>query len=179
MVSFNNPFLPVLAFLSMVLVQPSLGQSKHDKIWRFSDTGIDFNQTPPALLPKTYQRYTVYANICDENGKLVFFTNGNTVWNANEEVMTNGTGLDGHLGNYIQHVIIVPHPGIKDFYYIFTISDEFWYHTVLYHEVDFRSNPSGEVDSKNNVLGNQKLLVKINALHVEKENIYWVIVEGS
>lgn len=180
--SFPFLFNATVLFAVVIVLSSAeiaLAQSKRTNVWKFSDTGIDFNQTPPALLPRTEQLYYTYSSICDENGKLIFYTNGRTVWNANEEVVANGTGLDAHISNYYQQVIIVPHPAINDSYFIFTITDEFWYHTVLYHEVDFRSNRNGEVVSKNNLLGNEKLLVKISAIYVADENKYWVIVHGS
>ncbi|MFH1051948.1 MAG: hypothetical protein V1779_13585, partial [bacterium] len=65
------------------------------------------------------------ASISDANGNLLFYTDGVTVWNKKHLIMENGTGLLGnntppdyyHLSNY---TLIVPQPGKKFIYWIFT-----------------------------------------------------------
>jgi hypothetical protein len=71
--------------------------------------------------------------------------------------MPNGIGLDAHLGNLPQQMIIVPKPKSLYEYYFFTITDEFWFHKLYYHEVSFMDNPLGEVTLKNNLLNANKL----------------------
>ncbi len=50
-------------------------------------------------------------------GALLFYTNGQTVWNRNHEVMLDGTGLSGDPST--SQTIIVPAPGNPFVYYIF------------------------------------------------------------
>ena len=57
------------------------------------------------------------ASISDNDGNLLFYTDGITVWNRNHEVMPNGTGLFGS-NTVSQSVIIVPKE--EDQYYIFS-----------------------------------------------------------
>ncbi|WP_162054401.1 gliding motility-associated C-terminal domain-containing protein [Pontibacter pamirensis] len=177
-ISGYYPFLFFVLFLGIQHV--CFAQSKKANVWAFGyNAGIDFNQTPPVPIHTSAIQVNATATICDEEGNLLFYTDGRRVWTAQHEIMVNGTGLDAHDGNISQQVIIVPKPGSSTQYYIFTISDDFWDHKVLYHEVDFTSNPSGEVSSKNNNLGSHKLLVKITAvLHADKKRV-WVLVQGS
>ncbi len=51
-------------------------------------------------------------------GELLFYTNGETVWNANHDTMMNGVGLNGNQ-NASQGALIVPHPINDQQYYIF------------------------------------------------------------
>ncbi|MDO5510847.1 MAG: T9SS type B sorting domain-containing protein [Weeksellaceae bacterium] len=60
------------------------------------------------------------ASIADSEGNLLFYTDGSTVWNANHEIMQNGTGLLGDASS-TQSAIIVPKPGDLQRYYIFTV----------------------------------------------------------
>lgn len=59
------------------------------------------------------------SSITDENGNLLFYTDGVTVYNREHKVMPNGKNLKGHISSY-QSCVIIPKPGSKLFYYIFT-----------------------------------------------------------
>ncbi|MHA1342163.1 MAG: hypothetical protein ACTSO2_19505, partial [Promethearchaeota archaeon] len=63
------------------------------------------------------------ATISDKFGHLLFYTDGITVWNKNHRVMKNGEGLFGHVSS-TQSAIIIPNPGKKNQYYIFTVDAE-------------------------------------------------------
>ena len=62
------------------------------------------------------------ASICDASGKLLFYSNGQKVWDSTNTIMPNGSGIMGHAGlSCTQGVAIAPvfgHPN-KDF--LFTI----------------------------------------------------------
>ena len=57
--------------------------------------------------------------ITDDKGQLLFYTNGETVYNRFHEVMLNGTGLNGNE-SAAQGALIVAMPGNDSLYYIFT-----------------------------------------------------------
>lgn len=93
------------------------------------------------------------ASVSDQDGNLLFYTNGETVWNNLHQIMVNGTGLMGHQSS-AQGVIIVPRPGHPDNYYIVTINGLTGDKKGLYYsEVDM-SNGVGFVvaANKNTVL---------------------------
>jgi hypothetical protein len=59
---------------------------------------IDFNQSPPAVrydaaAPQVFSQQL--ASICDKNGHLLFYTDSQTVWNKQNQVMPNGTDIGG------------------------------------------------------------------------------------
>jgi gliding motility-associated-like protein len=110
----------------------------------FPGTGINFNNSPITQIDAagTYGVYTGImstgtASIADKNGKLLFYTNGNIVWDKDNNVMDNGWGINdnGAPPYYLQQgtwgttessfsfdgVAIVPMPGHSSKYYIFCI----------------------------------------------------------
>ncbi|WP_430409037.1 T9SS type B sorting domain-containing protein [Kordia sp.] len=89
--------------------------------WFFGiNAGLDFNSGTPTLLGNS-QVNTLEgcSTISDENGSLLFYTDGVTVWNRLHEIMSNGTDLIGSFSS-TQSSIIVPSPGNPTIYYIFT-----------------------------------------------------------
>ena len=64
------------------------------------------------------------ASVSDANGNLLFYTDGITVWDKNNNVMTGGTGLLGspNVPYDKQSLIIVPKPLNQTLYYIFYAS---------------------------------------------------------
>lgn len=67
------------------------------------------------------------ASVADRStGTLLFYTNGIEVWNAQNQIMPNGTGLlSGASQSASQGVIIVPQPGSVSRYFLFTVDEEF------------------------------------------------------
>lgn len=90
-------------------------------IWYFGQyAGLDFNSgSPVALTDGALYTREGCATISDQNGNLLFYTDGVTVWNKLHQVMENGTGLRGHFSSS-QSALIVRKPGVDSLYYIFT-----------------------------------------------------------
>lgn len=110
----NNLFDCIDASCSCTRCSP-----KHANNWYFGlNAAITFNTSPPSVIT-TSQMYQneATASISDANGRLLFYTNGITVWNRNNQVMPNGTGLIGDGSS--TSCLIVPHPGNSALYYIF------------------------------------------------------------
>lgn len=90
--------------------------------WAFGNKfGIEFGEH---VIPDTVQGRQLCtsegcANVSDCNGEMLFYTDGTTVWDRNDNVMPNGTGLHGHWSS-TQSALVVPFPGSTRFYYIFT-----------------------------------------------------------
>jgi hypothetical protein len=84
---------------------------KQTNIWYFGTrVGLDFNQTPPlALNNGTANSREGSAAMSDNNGKLLFYTNGKIVQNRKHETMPNGSGLMGELSsNAWQRQYVLP-----------------------------------------------------------------------
>jgi gliding motility-associated-like protein len=86
--------------------------------WYFGNyAALDFNSSPPTNPTNSSMLQGGYASssISDINGNLLFYTNGNTIWNSSHAIMANGI-----LGyNVVGASIIVKQPGNPNLYYIF------------------------------------------------------------
>lgn len=93
-------------------------------IWYFGQgAGLDFNSgSPVALTNGKVNTSEGSTTIADEDGNLLFYTDGKTVWNAKHQIMQGGDGLLGH-GSSTQSAIIVPNPVNPKIYYIFTVDE--------------------------------------------------------
>lgn len=127
----NNLFLSILLITSSSF---SLAQ-KHDNIWLFGGGGghqspyndsfgitlLDFSAIDfPAVINRqdiAANFHATNASFCDSSGSLLFYTNGERVYNKNHQVMENGNGLvangDGWGYRVPQGALILPFPGQK------------------------------------------------------------------
>lgn len=98
--------------------------SQRNNNWYFGRrAALDFNAVPGQSVPVSIDNCAMIsdeacATISDESGKLLFYTNGTTVYNKLHQVMQNGDNLDGNIS--ATQVCIVPMPGNDSIYYIFT-----------------------------------------------------------
>ncbi len=83
--------------------------SQHDlqmtqRNWYFHTAGLDFGPNADAATPTVIDNRASTAGVGNEgatvvndiNGNLLFWTDGNIVWNRNQQVMFNGTNLGGN-----------------------------------------------------------------------------------
>ncbi|WP_157447077.1 gliding motility-associated C-terminal domain-containing protein [Cytophaga aurantiaca] len=124
---------------------------KESNNWYFgNNAGITFNTSPPsALTDGALTAREGCASISDENGNLLFYSNGINVWNKNHVIMDNGSGLEG--SDYsTQSSLIVKLPGSTNLFYIFTVPDQQDIGAYKYSIVDLSFNAGlGKVITKN------------------------------
>ncbi|MES2555741.1 MAG: gliding motility-associated C-terminal domain-containing protein [Bacteroidota bacterium] len=89
--------------------------------WQFGDhSGLRFNEgAEPVNITSGVNTLEGTSSISDQNGNLLFYTDGVTVWNRNNQQMPNGVGLMG-LSSSTQSALIVRKPGSHNLYYVFT-----------------------------------------------------------
>jgi gliding motility-associated-like protein len=129
-------------------------------IWYFGNgAGLDFSSgSPVAITNGALHTYEGCATMCDLNGNLLMYTDGDTIWDRNHNPMPNGTQLTGCpiLGSSAQASIIIPQPGHPDLYYVFTTDcwENFGAFGLRYNVVDMTLNGGlGDViPSQKNVL---------------------------
>ena len=116
------------------------------------------------------------ACVSDANGDVLFYTEGTTVWDRNNAIMPNGSGLTGGSSS-TQAALIVPKPGACGIYYVFTTQDHFGNGAFRYSVVDMcLNNGNGDV-----VAGEKNILIatpcgeKITAVPHDNGTDYWVI----
>ncbi len=91
---------------------------QRSNIWYFGNkAGIDLIKNHQGSQQQRYGHPAGCAIVCDRNGQTIFYTNGNTVWNKADSVVTRGIGGDS---TSTQSALIVPVPGDETLYYIFT-----------------------------------------------------------
>ncbi|WP_432673043.1 T9SS type B sorting domain-containing protein [Flavobacterium sp. SM2513] len=122
------------------------------------------------------------ATISDNDGNLLFYTNGQTVWNSNHQVMENGDGLFGQAsGN--QSSIIIPKPNDPNTYYIFhtrevvETSPIYYIAGIYYSEVKFTAqHPLGHItDNKNLRIAEVSSTTRLAAIHHPETNTTRVV----
>src|SRR4051794_5179358 len=85
-----------LATLTLVLIAQVAHSQKQNNIWYFGErAGIDFNSGSAVVLNDGMISTTFgCASVADRTtGKLLFYTEGNVVWNRNHKMMPHGGGL--------------------------------------------------------------------------------------
>ncbi len=112
-------FLTLISLL--ILLQAEAQKTAYT--WYFGKyAGIDFNVNPPTKINNSAMR-TVEGTSCVSDpttGQILFYTNGDSIWNKNHQLMPNGFGLGGHFSTS-QSAVAVPDPGNSNRYYVFTI----------------------------------------------------------
>ncbi len=90
--------------------------------WYFGEqAGVSFNSgEPQALFDGQLDSQEGCAAISTAGGDLLFYTNGETVWNRFHDIMANGDMTLAGSQNSTQAALIVPHPGNANLFFIFT-----------------------------------------------------------
>ncbi len=170
-----------LLFLNFSLIFPAVffAQQEHMN-WHFGNgVGLNFSSGNPvpfsgSLLETQESCYTV----SDASGNIRFYTNGISVWDANNNLMPNGSGL---LGNTSSQCVVVPKPGSPDKYYIIA-TDAAWattFNGITYSEVDMSLNGgNGDVTAVKNVTLNSNCGEWVTAVPHSNCIDTWIICHG-
>ena len=120
-----------LLLIFFIISSISIYSQKEANFWYFGkNAGLDFNSgTPISLQDGLLNTDEGCSSISDENGNLLFYSDGIKVWTKNHELMKYS---DGSLANNLegnpsssQSGLIVPNPENKNIYYIFTVGTDF------------------------------------------------------
>lgn len=120
------------------------------------------------------------ASINDSNGQLLFYSDGNFVWDKNNNQMPNGFGLIGGQGTSTQAALIIPKPSNPGIYYLVT-SDQGGYmgtpnQGIHYSVIDMSLNGGlGDVVNKNQLLTPPPCTEKLTAVKHCNGIDYWII----
>ena len=126
--------LPI-TLLCLLFFGASIAQ-KEANVWHFGiGNSLDFNSGSPVQTSGS-QMYTNEgcASYCDENGNLLFYSNGGgrlpasgqdggKIWNKNNQVMYDMQGQEGGGWSAAQSSVVVPAPGEPDVFYLFTMEE--------------------------------------------------------
>lgn len=159
---------------------------KQGNMWFFGDhAGLDFNSGSPVFAAggQTYllsNHNEGTASISDSAGNLLFYTNGEKIWDRNHQVMPNGDTLLGGASS-TQSSLIIAQPGSSRFFYVFTTDDFFTSSDLAdglrYNVVDMcLNNGMGDVATgQKNILLHTPVAEKLTAVRHGNGTDYWVI----
>ncbi len=157
-------------------------ESTSANIWYFGNgAGLDFNEVegldpPPRSITARHAMDAPEgtSTISDSNGDVLFYSNGTSVWNRENNVMPNGNQVGGDSTS-TQSVIILPFINDETLYYVFTTQEVYGEGSfeIRYSIVDMKGdNGRGDVIIKDVVLFNNST-EKIAAF--EGGNGYWLL----
>lgn len=164
------------------------GYSQYNKYWTFGDSaGIIFEDDGSITPFNTgMAAFESAATISDSLGNLLFYTNGKSIFNRDNEEMVNGYGLDIgqiYLSDYgssiTQGVIILPIPDAPFKFYVFYIAYEFFPIEILgirYAVVDMTLQEGlGEVVEKNISIYDSLTCEKLQAVRHANGRDWWLL----
>ena len=113
----------IILILSLIIWVNSSAQNEAANWFFGQNAGIQFDNTGSLIGSVNGGQLSTLegcTTISDTNGNLLFYTDGNLVYNRNHELMPNGTGLFGNSSS-TQSALVVPEPGSDTIFYIFTV----------------------------------------------------------
>ncbi|MCC3152143.1 gliding motility-associated C-terminal domain-containing protein [Hymenobacter sp. BT770] len=160
---------------------------KFANTWYFGfKAGLDFNQASADSLPKVLTNGAMDAPagsgvMSDKDGKILFYSNGETVWNGDGTVMTNGTGLAGNRFTTDGPLPIrkpgITQPGQPTRYLLFTLNSTVG---LSYSEIEIPAGggPGTVIDSTKNKPLARGTAEKLTGVFHKNGCDIWVITHG-
>lgn len=119
-------------FTVLIAVTASVcfAQNPSHKIWTFGDfAGLDFHTQPPTPILTSMYGIESFASECDGQGNLLFYSNGQKLYNRLHVLMPHGDSLLGNQQSTMQGVQVIPMPGNKNQYILLSLASAesyFW-----------------------------------------------------
>lgn len=168
--------LLIIYFFTLVCVSLCISQNQAN-IWKCgANMGLDFNTIPPTPISGQTNNVDNSTSISDATGALLFYSDGSTVWNKNNIVMSNGSGLTSHFSAG-QCALIVPIPSSNK--YVVFSNTEFaspgqLHYTVV--DMNLNSGLGDVVSGQKNISLGTGWTEKLCAYYNSACNYYWVLM---
>lgn len=168
-------------FVSTFQVLTFCGFAQNEaNIWYFGyAVGLDFNNGAPKILndiPNNgFNALEGCAVQSNQEGQLLFYTDGQSVYDFEHNLMDNGGGLLGHE-NSSQAALIVPWPENDNKFFVFTTDNQNDKNGLRYSVIDLSlNNGKGSVTLEKNIILKTPVTEGLTATrHADGIN-YWVI----
>ncbi|MCF0064779.1 T9SS type A sorting domain-containing protein [Dyadobacter chenwenxiniae] len=171
----------LIGFYLFLTLTPSTTFAQHEADnWFFGrEVGLSFATGKPIPVYGSPIKQTEGTAVATDpkSGKLLFYTDGSTVWNADHKIMLHGEGLLGSFTS-TQTALTLPFPGKSNLFYLFTTRSFADKNGGLHYSVIDMTLSSGmggvSVDKKNILLekfGSEKLTA---IPHINKRD-FWLI----
>ena len=181
--SFRGVLTPLLLLGLLLAARPAYCQLETSNWFFGNGSGLSFRTGSPVVLTSAIASNEACSAASDPQGNLLFYTNGETLWNRNHGVMA--TGLGGHQ-SATQGALIVPDPGSTDLFHVFTLDavEQFLVGGLRHTIVDMRLN--GGLGNATAVKGMRVPTPTLSSLVTEKLAAirhangyeYWIVVHG-
>lgn len=132
MENISSMYRVIILILCLWSVNINLIHAQRENVWVFGrSAGVDFNTPIPTPITTAITGFGEgCASVCDENGQLLFYTDGDMFWSRNNLPMPNGTNVTGisttsgfsATSSTSQGALIVPMPDSSNKYYVFSLS---------------------------------------------------------
>jgi hypothetical protein len=144
------------------------GQGNHgDYNWNFGSGGLNFSGNPPQVISSGGNSFpSSSASMSTPSGQLLFYSNGQTIFDKNNAPMSNGTVGTAATDN----VLIIPDPRSNNNYYVFTTGPA----GLTYSVVDMSSNGGLGAVSQTNVQINPSANVGVLAGVSDSAGAFWM-----
>ncbi len=174
----------LLLFITIGILSIDLWSQKEGNIWYFgNNAGISFSSgSPTALTDGQISTREGCASIADNYGNLLFYTDGQKVYDASHNLMVNGSNLLGHVSS-CQSALIIPWPGNYSKYFIISVDaiENNAVNGVRYSVVDMSLN-SGKgdiVSSQKNIVLLKPQCEKATLIPHSNKTDYWLVTNQS
>lgn len=135
-----------LVFFCILGLSLDVWAQGENNIWAFgSQAGINFSPGTAVPIQTSIEQLEGCATVCDAAGKLILYSDGNTVYNSNHVPMSNGIdiaawnrtvpNLPTTTYSSTQACVIVPAPGKENIYYVFSLDGAENLHGRLYYSM--------------------------------------------
>ena len=176
------------AVLFFTASQFTFAQHQHDKWYFGNKAALDFSTgTVVSMAGSQMNAQEGCTSIADScTGNLLFYTDGLTAWDATHSAMPNGSFLLGGFSS-TQAAMIVPYPGSKTKYCIFTTDDTWGPNGFRYSVVDMSLPGNGTAGSPlgDVVVGKKSIILSASSterltacMHANCRDI-WVLEHGK
>ncbi|RYD76942.1 MAG: hypothetical protein EOP53_13810, partial [Sphingobacteriales bacterium] len=188
----RNLFLTL--FLSISSLSISSAQSTQGKEWNnwyFASGAITFNTTTPTVLDDSKMfSWDNSATISDFYGNLLFYTNGDTIWNRKHDVIGANSGRMRVHSSCWAGSIILKQPGNNNLYYVFQAPSQeqgmmgFDTIAIRYCVIDIsRNNGLGAIISRDNLIVRFKFSdsgrEKLGIIRHATKDAWWLVTTND
>ena len=176
----------LLLSLSLLLLAganlPVWGQLENSNWYFGTNVAVTFPAAgaPTAVRGSAMNTYEACASVSHASGRLLFYTNSETIWNSSNQVMVNGTNLGGHA-SCSQGTLIVQNRANAQQYYVFVLdaAENQLVGGLKYSVVDItRQGGLGEVIQSRVQVSSVRLTEKLTTVPHANGIDTWVLVHG-
>lgn len=168
----------ILLVILLLNAFPSEAQKNFNNWFFGNKTALSFNQSPPAPISGSMLvSYEGCSTMSDDDGNILFYSNGTNVFNKKNQVMQNGSDILGNLSSTSNSVIVLQ-PGSTTRYYLFVVGASNTFLPALsYSIIDMaQANGLGAVIEKNIEVEGDNFEKLAAARHCNKKDI-WITIK--